>query len=194
MKNLTKELKILNDRFEELCTGCNGLGHVADKECPDCDATGFKQHNKVSNTEECYENFYSRSSYDRNNQDFEVCSECGGMGHIHDRECYACDATGLVLKNTKVAKIHKTRFDKPKYDKTYDQDFTLCSDCEGQGHIDGQECFNCGSTGLKQRTAMVYDLDHYAELYRKHISCEKSQPWAGNKAKIKIMAADERLS
>lgn len=194
MKNLTKELKILNDRFEELCTCCNGLGHIADKECPSCDATGFKQANQDNNTEECYENIYSRSSYDRNNQDFEVCSECGGMGHIHDRECYACDATGLVVKNRKnVTKTQNVRPGKPNNDKTYGKDFTICSVCDGQGHIDEQECFNCGSMGLIQKTAMVYDLGHYAELYRKHISCEKRQAWAGNKADIVMLGEKSSL-
>lgn len=160
MTNLRIDLSLINDN---LCSDCNGMGHIANKECPSCNATGYKLHSKTNLNEELYENAYSRYQYDRNNQDHEICSECGGMGHIHEKECFACNATGFTLKTKPQETVIKTQESAPKPYRINDQDFTLCTTCEGHGHIDDQECFSCGATGLKQRTTMKYNQGLYAE-------------------------------
>lgn len=171
MKHLTENLKFLHKNFGKLCADCNGMGHVADKECKACDATGYKGSDNIG--EELYENSFSRYHYDRNNPDFKICDHCGGMGHIHENECHACDATGLVQTNTPQLKKNACKISKPQAYKIKDRAYTLCSVCEGQGHIDDKECSDCGATGLKQRTAMKYDIGHYAKLYQKHFSSDK---------------------
>lgn len=195
MKHLTEDLKFLNKNFEHLCTECNGLGHIADEECPTCEATGYKIHNKAkNNTDELYENIYSRYSYDRNNPDLELCDECVGMGHTNEIECSSCNATGLVLKSTPKLKQHQATIARPQSYRIKDQMFTLCSTCEGQGHIDDVECYNCGSTGLKRRATMKYNLDQYTELYRKYISFENNQPLVRERIKMVPVKENETSS
>lgn len=184
MKHFTEDLNFLNTNFENLCTDCSGLGHIVDTECSTCDATGYKILGKIKKPEELYENMYSRHAYDRHNRDLETCIECDGMGHSHETECTSCNASGLVLKNSQKQIEQKAAPSRPQLYRIRDLNFSLCSTCEGEGHVNDQECFNCNATGLKPRATMKYDLNQYAELYRKHISFGENYTFNGSKEKI----------